>query len=74
MKPNPLAHLAHDHSDEPDRRSLSERLEEAFALHVFAVMELQRRAKDEDEWLALLSADEPIDITAAWKARGEVPA
>ena len=73
MKPNPLAHLAHA-ADEPDRQSVSERLQEAFALHVFAVMELQRRAKDEDEWLALLSEDEPVDITAAWKVRGEVPA
>jgi hypothetical protein len=54
---------------ESDRKSLSERADEAVALYLLTVAELSRRASSADELAAMLEEETPISPSAIWKRR-----
>jgi len=51
------------------RASLAESLREAASMYVLTLAELSRRSATPEEFLARLMEDEPVDLSAIWRAR-----
>jgi hypothetical protein len=49
--------------------SLAESLREAASMYVLTLAELSRRSATPEEFLARLMEDEPVDLSAIWRAR-----